>query len=66
MVKAKDKIPCKLCGQSVEINGFSLNTQTGLQKFCCAGCLSIYQLLNEDTTNLTITPLTTKNEDMKK
>ncbi|MBL6987822.1 MAG: heavy metal translocating P-type ATPase metal-binding domain-containing protein [Gammaproteobacteria bacterium] len=61
MVNAKDKEPCVLCGQPVEITGFSLTTSDGLQKFCCAGCLSIYQLFNnEDDTKPTITPLLTK------
>ena len=49
---------CTLCGLAVEIDGFSLMTQQGLQKFCCAGCLSIYQLLNDDDT--IETPLTTQ------
>jgi hypothetical protein len=38
---------CALCGLAVEIEGFSLMPE-GLQKFCCAGCLSIYQLLNDE------------------
>ena len=49
---------CTLCGLVVEIDGFSLTTQQGLQKFCCAGCLSIYQLLNDD--DIIETPLTTQ------
>lgn len=48
---------CTLCGLAVEIDGFSLTTQQGLQKFCCAGCLSIYQLFNDDIIE---TPLTTQ------
>lgn len=40
--------PCALCGLPVEIEGFTLNTEQGLQKFCCAGCLCMYQLINED------------------
>lgn len=54
---------CTLCELVVEIDGFTLTTPRGLQKFCCAGCLSIYQLLdndnvdNEDTIE---TPLTTQ------
>ncbi|MCX7066387.1 MAG: heavy metal translocating P-type ATPase metal-binding domain-containing protein [Methylococcales bacterium] len=39
---------CTLCGLAVEIEGFSVTTQKGHQRFCCAGCLSIYQLLNDD------------------
>lgn len=66
MVNAQDKEPCVLCGQPVEITGFSLITGSGEQKFCCAGCLSIYQLLHQDSDKPTITPLiTTKNEDKK-
>ena len=49
------KEPCALCSQPVEINAFRLNTKEGEQNFCCEGCLSIYQLLNQDkllpTTN---------------
>ena len=47
---------CTLCGLAVEIEGFSLTTKQGLQRFCCAGCLSIYQLLNDD--NMESTPTT--------
>jgi hypothetical protein len=39
---------CVLCGLPVEIEGFTLTTKKGLQKFCCAGCLCMYQLLNAD------------------
>jgi hypothetical protein len=60
MAHAKNKEPCVLCGLPVEITGFFLTTNDGLQKFCCAGCLSIYQLLNKDTIKPTITPLLTK------
>jgi hypothetical protein len=42
------KIPCDLCKQPVEIAGFFLHTKEGEKHFCCAGCLSIYQLLNEE------------------
>ena len=59
MGNAKNREPCVLCGQPVEISGFSLVTSDGsVQSFCCAGCLSIYQLLNEDNTKPTIPPLT--------
>lgn len=50
MTKVKYHDICELCGQPVEIEGFTLTTSNGVLKFCCAGCLSIYQLLNE--TNL--------------
>ncbi|MGZ8946738.1 MAG: heavy metal translocating P-type ATPase metal-binding domain-containing protein [Methylococcaceae bacterium] len=39
---------CELCSQPVELEDFTLNTTEGLKKFCCLGCLSIYQLLNEE------------------
>ncbi|NOQ77536.1 MAG: metal-binding protein [Methylococcaceae bacterium] len=51
--------PCPLCGQPVEISGFKLKTKEGEKSFCCAGCVSIYQLLNEDLL------LTTTNEKKK-
>lgn len=38
---------CALCGLPVEIEGFSLETEQKLQKFCCAGCLCMYQLIND-------------------
>jgi hypothetical protein len=38
---------CALCGQQAVLESFTLNTTDRLLKFCCAGCLSIYQLLNE-------------------
>jgi hypothetical protein len=54
---------CTLCGLVVEIEGFSLTTKEGLQPFCCTGCLSIYQLLNDqliDHDDTIETPLTTQ------
>jgi hypothetical protein len=45
-----DKPLCALCKQPVEIEGFCLITADGKKKFCCAGCLSIYQLLNKPNT----------------
>lgn len=47
MSTEKTKPFCKLCGQPIEIKGFELNTRDGTLPFCCEGCLSIYQLLNE-------------------
>ncbi|MCF7970351.1 MAG: metal-binding protein [Methylococcaceae bacterium] len=44
----ENKIQCTLCGLAVEINAFSVNTTEGLKLFCCAGCLSVYRLLNGD------------------
>jgi len=49
------KEPCTLCGQPVEVKGFSLQTKEGQKYFCCEGCLSIYQLLNEDKLITTTT-----------
>ncbi len=45
MLVTPEKPRCELCKQPVEIEGFSLLTDDGLKQFCCAGCLSIYQLL---------------------
>ncbi len=42
------KINCTLCGLPVEIEIFCFSTEQSVQKFCCAGCLSVYQLLNEE------------------
>ena len=39
---------CDLCGLAVEVDGFSVETTEGLKRFCCAGCLSVYRLLNGD------------------
>lgn len=45
MVTVKYKKNCGLCGQAVEIKGFSLVTEKGRLSFCCAGCQSIYGLI---------------------
>ena len=55
IANAMETETCALCGLAVKIEGFSINTAQELQKFCCAGCLSIYQLINDDIE----TPLTT-------
>jgi len=39
---------CDLCGLAVEVEGFNVQTTEGLKQFCCAGCLSVYRLLNGD------------------
>lgn len=52
MVNTTSANGCALCGQPVEIVGFTLTSNQGQQKFCCAGCLSIYQLLNEHQTTI--------------
>ncbi|EIC27925.1 MULTISPECIES: heavy metal translocating P-type ATPase metal-binding domain-containing protein [Methylomicrobium] len=62
MTKVEYRDFCVLCGQPVEIEGFTLQTPEGMLKFCCAGCLSIYQLLNDNNTVSTSTS-THKNED---
>jgi len=46
MAKESDK--CALCGLAVEVEGFDVMTTEGLKLFCCAGCLSVYRLLNGD------------------
>jgi hypothetical protein len=63
MSKTRPTKPCALCGQSVEIAGFNLTTPKGLEEFCCAGCLSIYELLGRLPTT-TEPPL--NSEDNKK
>ena len=63
MTRIKYKETCILCGQPVEIEGFTLTEAEGLQKFCCAGCLSIYQLLNGFSKQTTITDPPENNED---
>ncbi len=45
-VKNETQIACALCGLAVKIDGFTLQSLHGEQKFCCAGCLSIYQLFH--------------------
>ena len=42
------KIECNLCGLPVEIFVFSLKTPQAEKVFCCEGCKSIFQLLNEE------------------
>lgn len=39
---------CDLCGLPVEIPDFQLSTTNGLKKFCCEGCLGIYEMLHAD------------------
>ncbi|ESS70996.1 cation transport ATPase [Methyloglobulus morosus KoM1] len=59
MVTVKYNKNCDLCGLPVEIDGFSLEASQDTKSFCCAGCLSIYQLIytnnplteNKDQTN---------------
>ncbi|CAA9890337.1 Metal-binding protein (fragment) [Candidatus Methylobacter favarea] len=44
----------------MEIKGFTLTTPETRQHFCCAGCLSIYQLLNKHYITPHNPPTTTK------
>ncbi len=44
----KEITRCALCGLAVEIQGFDVQTIEGIKLFCCAGCLSVYRLLNGD------------------
>ena len=53
MSEAKKKPACALCGQPVAIKGFELESANGVLPFCCEGCLSIYQLLNDTELNTT-------------
>lgn len=62
MAKVEYREPCVLCGQPVEISGFTLETPDGVLKFCCAGCMSIYQLLN-DNNLLSASTSSPNNED---
>jgi hypothetical protein len=62
MTKVEYRDFCVLCGQPVEISGFTLQTPEGMLKFCCAGCLSIYQLLN-DSHPVSASTSTNKDED---
>ncbi|MGR9088347.1 MAG: heavy metal translocating P-type ATPase metal-binding domain-containing protein [Gammaproteobacteria bacterium] len=66
MAHVEYRPPCVLCGQPVEIDAFTLNGPRGSLKFCCAGCQSIYRLLNEEgTSTITKHPLK-KEEETKK
>ncbi|MGJ0489338.1 MULTISPECIES: hypothetical protein [Methylobacter] len=57
---------CPLCGQPVEIPGYTINTITGRLRFCCAGCLSIYQLVNKEKLKTNPTTKLNNNEEIKK
>ena len=39
--------PCDLCALPVGIKPFLLEARGRTFKFCCEGCLGIYQLLND-------------------
>ncbi len=42
------KKECDLCGLTVEVEGFELETKEGSKRFCCEGCKGIYQMLHEE------------------
>lgn len=46
---ASDTYACDLCNLPVEISGLELMTLTGLKRFCCEGCVGVYEMLNGDT-----------------
>lgn len=66
MIPPETKEFCPLCGQPVEIPGYILNTTAGRLRFCCAGCLSIYQLVNKEKQTTNPTTQLKNNEDIKK
>lgn len=45
---AADYIACDLCSLPVEVAGFELMTRSGLKRFCCEGCVGIYEMLHGD------------------
>ena len=66
MENTKHQKKCTLCGLTVEIDCFLLNTTNGIQTFCCAGCLNIYQLLNDDNIEPPLITQPLNHEDTKK
>lgn len=63
MATVEYKKPCDLCGQPVEIKGFTLTTDKGEQLFCCAGCVSIYRLLHANAVEAPIQPSIYNNKE---
>jgi len=63
MANKKPQESCALCGLPVEIKGFTLIADNREEKFCCAGCLSIYQLFNDHNDTITIIDTPPDNED---
>ena len=55
---------CTLCGQQAVLRSFTLNTPEGQRRFCCAGCLNIYQLLNQDNATQSDNNYNKTNEDI--
>ena len=66
MAHVKYKTICDLCGQPVEIKGFTLTGPQGVLKFCCAGCQSIYHLLNKNESTPSNNHPLKKEEETKK
>lgn len=64
MAMAAHKEHCAFCSQEVQIDQFSLMTTDGRQHFCCAGCLCLYQLFNNDKLISTPNSKQNKNEDV--
>lgn len=66
MSHVKYRASCDLCGQPVEIEGFTLAGPQGVLKFCCAGCQSIYHLLYKNESAPSIDHSLQKKEKTKK
>jgi hypothetical protein len=46
---------CDQCGKVIELSGFYLQLEQGMKRFCCEGCLSIYQLVSiESVSNIIV------------
>ncbi len=66
MAHVKYQVTCDLCGLPVKIYGFTLTSPQGVLKFCCAGCQSIYHLLNENESTPSNNNPIQKEEETKK
>lgn len=66
MANVEYQSACVLCGQPVQIDAFTLNSPEGDLKFCCAGCQSIYRLLNEKESTSSVKNTLQKKEETKK
>ncbi len=63
MVKVEYSKTCDLCSQNVEVEAFILTTKQGQKLFCCAGCQSLYQLLNVKEKTFSQNKKSKKQED---
>jgi hypothetical protein len=56
---------CLLCGQPVKLEGFTQTDASGVKKFCCGGCLSLFQLLyqHSETTPIKKEPTNNSNNE---